>query len=238
MRIGLTGGAATTEKIIEQARQAEATASRPVVRESGRRRPTRRDGSCWAGDDRSSSGRPSSRPTRAIRFSRRIGPRGRERNGTSRPHLGDRPITRDHRPRRPGHVVRPSRTQHRGVRPHPDGTPARRDGRLRRERLVGAQRGRMAPLPHPVPVLLSALGPRLLRVAGEIADGTVLWMAPVRAVGDHIAPRIHAAAQPPGARRHASSPDCPSPCTTTSKKPALRMPPTPRPTRTCPTSPV
>jgi F420-dependent oxidoreductase-like protein len=58
--------------------------------------------------------------------------------------------------------------------------------------------GRMAPLAQPVPVLLSALGPRLLRVAGEIADGTVLWMAPVRAVGEHIAPRIHAAAQAAG----------------------------------------
>jgi F420-dependent oxidoreductase-like protein len=54
--------------------------------------------------------------------------------------------------------------------------------------------GRMTPLPHPVPVLLSALSPRLLRVAGQHADGTVLWMAPIRAIGSHIAPRIHAAA--------------------------------------------
>ena len=53
-------------------------------------------------------------------------------------------------------------------------------------------------LTYPVPVLISALGPRLLRVAGEIADGTVLWMAPLRAIGDHIAPRIHAAAQAAG----------------------------------------
>ena len=58
--------------------------------------------------------------------------------------------------------------------------------------------GRMAAVPHPVSVLISALGPRLLRVAGEIADGTVLWMAPLRAIGDHIAPKIHAAAESAG----------------------------------------
>jgi F420-dependent oxidoreductase-like protein len=58
--------------------------------------------------------------------------------------------------------------------------------------------GRMVPTEYQVPVLISALGPRLLRVAGEIADGTVLWMAPLRAVGEHIAPRLHAAAATAG----------------------------------------
>src|SRR6478735_683534 len=51
---------------------------------------------------------------------------------------------------------------------------------------------------HPVPVLVSALGPRLLRLAGAVADGTVLWMAPVRAIGEHVAPKIHAAARAAG----------------------------------------
>jgi len=46
----------------------------------------------------------------------------------------------------------------------------------------------------PVPVLLAALAPRLLRVAGEVADGTILWMATARAVAEHVAPRIRAAA--------------------------------------------
>jgi alkanesulfonate monooxygenase SsuD/methylene tetrahydromethanopterin reductase-like flavin-dependent oxidoreductase (luciferase family) len=46
--------------------------------------------------------------------------------------------------------------------------------------------------------LLSALGPRLLRVAGEVADGTILWMAPARAVGEHVAPRITSAAASAG----------------------------------------
>jgi F420-dependent oxidoreductase-like protein len=58
--------------------------------------------------------------------------------------------------------------------------------------------GRMTPTLHPVPVLLSALGPRLLRVAGEVADGTILWMAPVRAVERHVVPRISAAAAAAG----------------------------------------
>lgn len=44
------------------------------------------------------------------------------------------------------------------------------------------------------PVLLAALGPTMLRIAGERADGTVLWMADERAVGEHVAPRITAAA--------------------------------------------
>jgi F420-dependent oxidoreductase-like protein len=57
---------------------------------------------------------------------------------------------------------------------------------------------RMAPLPHPVPVLLSALSPRLLRAAGRHADGTILWMAPVKAIDGHIAPHIHAAAADAG----------------------------------------
>jgi F420-dependent oxidoreductase-like protein len=54
--------------------------------------------------------------------------------------------------------------------------------------------GRMTPLTHPVPVLLAALSPRLLRVAGELADGAVLWMAPPRAIETHVAPRLHTAA--------------------------------------------
>jgi alkanesulfonate monooxygenase SsuD/methylene tetrahydromethanopterin reductase-like flavin-dependent oxidoreductase (luciferase family) len=47
-------------------------------------------------------------------------------------------------------------------------------------------------------VLVSALGPRLLRVAGELADGTVLWMAPPRAVETHVAPKLRAAARAAG----------------------------------------
>jgi F420-dependent oxidoreductase-like protein len=58
--------------------------------------------------------------------------------------------------------------------------------------------GRAVAPAHPVPVLVSALGPRLLRVAGELADGTVLWMAPPAAIEHHIAPKVCAAAAAAG----------------------------------------
>ena len=51
---------------------------------------------------------------------------------------------------------------------------------------------------RPMPVLLAALGPIMLRIAGERADGTILWMADERAIADHIAPRIVAAANTSG----------------------------------------
>lgn len=54
---------------------------------------------------------------------------------------------------------------------------------------------------HTAPVLLAALGPAMLRIAGERADGTILWMADERAVGEHIAPRINAAAEAAGRDR-------------------------------------
>jgi len=45
-----------------------------------------------------------------------------------------------------------------------------------------------------LPVLLAALGPVMLTLAGERADGTVLWMADERAVAEHVVPRITRAA--------------------------------------------
>ena len=50
----------------------------------------------------------------------------------------------------------------------------------------------------PNPVLLAALAPMMLRIAGEQADGTVLWLADERAVGEHVAPRITKAAAAAG----------------------------------------
>ncbi|WP_327116733.1 LLM class F420-dependent oxidoreductase [Nocardia sp. NBC_01730] len=50
----------------------------------------------------------------------------------------------------------------------------------------------------PVPVLIAALGPVMLRIAGEHADGTILWMADERAVGAHVVPRITKAAAEAG----------------------------------------
>jgi F420-dependent oxidoreductase-like protein len=51
---------------------------------------------------------------------------------------------------------------------------------------------------QPMPVLLAALGPTMLRIAGERADGTILWMADERAIGEHVVPRITDAARSAG----------------------------------------
>jgi F420-dependent oxidoreductase-like protein len=53
-------------------------------------------------------------------------------------------------------------------------------------------------IPQPVSVLVSALAPRLLRVAGEQADGTILWMGNARSIETHVAPRIGKAAADAG----------------------------------------
>jgi 5,10-methylenetetrahydromethanopterin reductase len=50
----------------------------------------------------------------------------------------------------------------------------------------------------PTPVLLAALGPVMLRLAGERSDGTILWLADERAIAGHIAPRITGAAEAAG----------------------------------------
>jgi len=50
----------------------------------------------------------------------------------------------------------------------------------------------------PTPILLAALAPLMLKIAGTQTDGTILWMADERAIGSHIAPTLHAAAAAAG----------------------------------------
>lgn len=50
----------------------------------------------------------------------------------------------------------------------------------------------------PTPVLLAALGPVMLRLAGERTDGTILWMADEKAIASHVAPTITRAAEAAG----------------------------------------
>jgi len=45
----------------------------------------------------------------------------------------------------------------------------------------------------PPPVLLAALGPLMLRLAGELADGTITWLAGPRTLAGHVTPAITAA---------------------------------------------
>ena len=53
-------------------------------------------------------------------------------------------------------------------------------------------------LAHPVSLMLSAMSPRLLRIAGELADGTITFLANARALETEIVPRIRAAASAAG----------------------------------------
>ena len=50
----------------------------------------------------------------------------------------------------------------------------------------------------PTPVLIAALGPVMLRIAGERTDGTVLWLADERAIADHVVPHLTRAAEGAG----------------------------------------
>ncbi len=50
----------------------------------------------------------------------------------------------------------------------------------------------------PAPILVAALAPMMLQVAGEVADGTITYWANERAVAEHIVPRITRAAESAG----------------------------------------
>jgi F420-dependent oxidoreductase-like protein len=50
----------------------------------------------------------------------------------------------------------------------------------------------------PTPVVLAALGPRMLELAGARTDGTTLWLADERAIETHVVPRLTAAAAAAG----------------------------------------
>jgi F420-dependent oxidoreductase-like protein len=54
------------------------------------------------------------------------------------------------------------------------------------------------PEPRPLPVLLAALAPRMLQLAGRLAEGTITWMAGVKTLATHVVPRLQAAAREVG----------------------------------------
>ncbi|WP_262402534.1 TIGR03564 family F420-dependent LLM class oxidoreductase [Actinomadura sp. CNU-125] len=62
-----------------------------------------------------------------------------------------------------------------------------------------------APGATPPSVIVSALGPAMLRVAGELADGTVTTWTDVAAIGDHVVPAITRAAEAAGRPARACS---------------------------------
>lgn len=53
------------------------------------------------------------------------------------------------------------------------------------------------PVPS-MPVLVAALGPAMLRLTGELADGTVTWMTGTQTLAQHIVPSLTAAADAAG----------------------------------------
>ena len=48
---------------------------------------------------------------------------------------------------------------------------------------------------EPFPILIAALAPRMLKIAGEMADGTVTWMTGAKTLAEHIVPRLDKAAE-------------------------------------------
>ncbi len=70
-----------------------------------------------------------------------------------------------------------------------DGTPVSVDGSS-----ISAHIGLSTPRAARVPVLLAAMAPRMLRLAAEQTDGTVLWMTGPATVRDYIVPTMTAAA--------------------------------------------
>jgi alkanesulfonate monooxygenase SsuD/methylene tetrahydromethanopterin reductase-like flavin-dependent oxidoreductase (luciferase family) len=58
--------------------------------------------------------------------------------------------------------------------------------------------GLRVPGATPPPVMIAALAPRMLKLAGENADGTITWMTGTKAIANHVSPKIRAAAQEAG----------------------------------------
>jgi F420-dependent oxidoreductase-like protein len=77
--------------------------------------------------------------------------------------------------------------------------PILREGRVSfAGETMRAEIGLTVPCDHDVPVLLAALAPRMLQLAGREADGTVLWITGPATIESHIVPAINAAAADAG----------------------------------------
>ncbi|MBI5284656.1 MAG: TIGR03564 family F420-dependent LLM class oxidoreductase [Chloroflexi bacterium] len=58
--------------------------------------------------------------------------------------------------------------------------------------------GLNVPGAQPMPVMIAALAPQMLKIAGELADGTMLWMSGLKTIETHVMPKITAAAKDAG----------------------------------------
>jgi F420-dependent oxidoreductase-like protein len=67
------------------------------------------------------------------------------------------------------------------------------------ERVKAVSIGRLGPKEVEAPSLIvAALGPKMLTMAGSLADGTALWMTGPKTIKDHIAPILREAADKAG----------------------------------------
>jgi F420-dependent oxidoreductase-like protein len=201
MRIGVTGFGPTTEKLVRQAERAEAdgfaslwapsaVAGDPLVALALAARATSRL-EVGTAVLQTYPTHPALMAARAASVADAIGPPGRFTLGIGPSHQpvveGLLGMAYDHPGRHTEEYVQIVAALLRGAPVSFAGTDLRAT--------AGAP-----PLPEgvTVPVLVSALGPRLLRVAGQNADGTITWMANATAVATHVAPRITEAAASAG----------------------------------------
>jgi F420-dependent oxidoreductase-like protein len=56
----------------------------------------------------------------------------------------------------------------------------------------------MMPAPKPLPIVIAALAPVMLKIAGTMADGTITWMVGPKTLETHILPRLQKAAKEAG----------------------------------------
>ena len=73
------------------------------------------------------------------------------------------------------------------------GEPAKFEGEEYRVNLALA-----VPGATPVPTLIAALGDHMLRIAGETAEGTILWMTGPDTIESHVGPKLRSAAADSG----------------------------------------
>jgi F420-dependent oxidoreductase-like protein len=76
--------------------------------------------------------------------------------------------------------------------------PLLRGERVRFEGTDLTARANPPAMDHRPSLLLAALAPRMLRLAGALADGTVLWLATPRAIEEHVRPALRSAAEASG----------------------------------------
>ena len=202
MRIGLTGGGATADRIVSQASRAEADGFKAMWYPSAAGAGDPRPAMTLAGRATSAielgtavlqtyACHPVLQANLANAVASAIGAPGRFTLGVGPSHQG--------------FVENRLGVSYDAPGQHTDEYVQIVAGLLRGEQVSfagGLFRVEAGPLPlldrAEIPVLVGALGSRLLRVAGTYTAGTILWMANATAIETHVAPAIRKAAADAG----------------------------------------